>query len=263
VFVLLAFVASGNAVYAWQQLKTNEAFLDATLTRATEASRLLSGLAADKPDDANYQLGPSVSYEKVGDVLSQQRDFAAALQSFRDSLAIRERLAKADPSNTGWQRDLSVSYSKIGDALADQGNLTEAIKSYRECLAIGERLAKVDPDNAIWQRDLAAGNERLGEVYVARKETDEAKAAFQRALAIYMQLLARSPDNALVLASATVPLMRLGELYGADGRRYLEAALTILKGLDESGRLEARRKSSIAWIEARLTKMREAQDSPK
>jgi 16S rRNA U1498 N3-methylase RsmE len=36
VFVLLAFVASGSAVYAWQQLKTNEAFLDATLMRATE-----------------------------------------------------------------------------------------------------------------------------------------------------------------------------------------------------------------------------------
>jgi tetratricopeptide (TPR) repeat protein len=237
--------------------------LAAALRSFRDGLAIVEQLTVADPNNAGWQRDLSVSYEKVGDVLAQQRDFAAALQSFRDSLAIRERLAKADPSNTGWQRDLSVSYSKIGDALADQGNLTEAIKSYRECLAIGERLAKVDPDNAGWQRDLAAGNERLGEVYVARKETDEAKAAFQRALAIYMQLLARSPDNALVLASATVPLMRLGELYGADGRRYLEAALTILKGLDESGRLEARRKSSIAWIEARLTKLREAQDSPK
>jgi tetratricopeptide (TPR) repeat protein len=235
----------------------------AALQSFRDSLAIAERLAKADPSNASWQRDLSVSYEKVGDVLSQQRDFAAALQSFRDSLAIRERLAKADPSNTGWQRDLSVSYSKIGDALADQGNLTEAIKSYRECLAIGERLAKVDPDNAGWQRDLAAGNERLGEVYVARKETDEAKAAFQRALAIYMQLLTRSPDNALVLASATVPLMRLGELYGADGRRYLEAALTILKGLDESGRLEARRKSSIAWIDARLAKLREAQDSPK
>jgi hypothetical protein len=33
---VLAVAASGSAVYAWQQLKTNEAFLNATLKRATE-----------------------------------------------------------------------------------------------------------------------------------------------------------------------------------------------------------------------------------
>jgi hypothetical protein len=30
---------------------------------------------------------------------------AGALKSFRDGLAIRDRLAKADPGNAGWQRD--------------------------------------------------------------------------------------------------------------------------------------------------------------
>ena len=36
VFLVLAVAASGSAVYAWRQLKTNEAFLNATLKRATE-----------------------------------------------------------------------------------------------------------------------------------------------------------------------------------------------------------------------------------
>ena len=36
VFLVLALAASASAVYAWQQLKTNEAFLNATLKRATE-----------------------------------------------------------------------------------------------------------------------------------------------------------------------------------------------------------------------------------
>ena len=48
-------------------------------------------------------------YESVGDVQQAQGDLAGALQSYRDSLAIRERLAKSDPGNAGWQRDLSVS----------------------------------------------------------------------------------------------------------------------------------------------------------
>ena len=36
VLAILAVAATGSAVYAWQQLKTNEAFLNATLKRATE-----------------------------------------------------------------------------------------------------------------------------------------------------------------------------------------------------------------------------------
>jgi hypothetical protein len=63
---------------------------------------------------------------------------SAPPQSFRDGLAIRERLAKADPNNAGWQRDLTVSYNKVGDVLVAQGNLTEALKSFRDGLAAAD-----------------------------------------------------------------------------------------------------------------------------
>ena len=69
-------------------------------------------------------------------MLVAQGNLAEALKSFRDGLAIRERLAKADPNNAGWQRDLSVSYNKIGDVLVAQGNLPEALKFFRDSLAI-------------------------------------------------------------------------------------------------------------------------------
>ena len=49
-----------------------------------------------------------MSYEKVGDVQVAQGDLAGALKSYRDSLAIIERLAQSDPGNSRWQRDLSV-----------------------------------------------------------------------------------------------------------------------------------------------------------
>ena len=63
-----------------------------------------------------------MSYDKVGDVLVAQGNLPEALKSYRDSLAIAERLAKADPGNAGWQRDLSVSYNKVGDVQVAQGN---------------------------------------------------------------------------------------------------------------------------------------------
>ena len=54
-----------------------------------------------------------------------------ALQSFRASLAIAERLAKADAGNAGWQRDLSVSYEKVGNVLAAQRIATSTETSGR------------------------------------------------------------------------------------------------------------------------------------
>src|SRR5207244_738765 len=114
-------------------------------SRATEAHRLLAGLAAEKPDDAAFQRDLPVAYDEVGDVLVAQGNLAEALQSYRHGLAVREQLVKADPTNAGWQRDLLVSYDKVGDVLVAQGNLAEALQSYRDGLAIREPLAKADP----------------------------------------------------------------------------------------------------------------------
>jgi hypothetical protein len=47
-----------------------------------------------------------VSYNNVGDVLVAQGNLPEALKTFRDGLAIADRLAKSDPGNAGWQRDL-------------------------------------------------------------------------------------------------------------------------------------------------------------
>jgi tetratricopeptide repeat protein len=84
-----------------------------------------------------------------------QGDLAGALASYRDSLVIRERLAKSDPGNAGWQRDLSVSYNKIGDVQRAQGDLAGALTSYRDSLVLFDRLAKSDHGNTGWQRDLS------------------------------------------------------------------------------------------------------------
>jgi hypothetical protein len=55
----------------------------------------------------------SVALNELGDVLVAQGNLAEALKSFRDRLAIRDRLAKAAPGNAGWQFDLVVSNWKL------------------------------------------------------------------------------------------------------------------------------------------------------
>ena len=237
--LLLAVTATGSAVYAWHQLKTNERFLSATLKTATEiideavaqaekynvprdrtlallakaerlfdhmaeygrptpelryrrswmliqfarnyailgdtnkqrehaveAHRLLDGLATEKPDDLTYQRNLSVALNEVGNVLVVRGNLPQALASFRDGLAVAERLTKAGPTNVRWQHDLSVSYSKIGEVLMAEGNLPAALTSFREYFAIVEQLAKTDPNRAGWQRDLSVAHNKIGDVLI-------------------------------------------------------------------------------------------------
>lgn len=83
----------------------------------------------------------------IGDVRVAQGSLPEALKAYRDSLAIRERLAQADPGNAGWQRDLSVSYAKIGTLFRKTGERANALKALGEGQTIMAHLTQVSPDN--------------------------------------------------------------------------------------------------------------------
>ena len=97
---------------------------DLWVTRGSLAEAARAFLAArDAAARNGNERDLSVSYDKVGDVQVAQGDLAGALTSYRDSLAIADRLAQSDPGNAGWRRDLSVSYEKVGDVQVAQGDL--------------------------------------------------------------------------------------------------------------------------------------------
>ena len=79
----------------------------------------------------------STNHEKIGDVLRDQGDLAGALQAFRDSLAIAERLAADDPSHAGWQRDMIASYAKLGTVEPGVGWWAKAVAVAEEMVSKG------------------------------------------------------------------------------------------------------------------------------
>ena len=93
-----------------------------------------------------------------------QGDLAGALKSYRDSLAITDRLAKSDPGNAGWQRDLSVSYAKLADAYRKSSETAEARKALASGRAIIAKLVEQHPDWAEWKRDLAWFDAQIAEL---------------------------------------------------------------------------------------------------
>jgi lipoprotein NlpI len=129
-------------------------------------------------------------------VQMDQGDLAAALTSFRASLAIADLLAKSDPGNARWQRDLSVSYDNVGDVQMDQGDLAAALASYEASQAIRDLLAKSAPGNAGGQRDLSVSCNKVGDVQKAQGDLPAALASYQASLAIREGLAKSDPANA-------------------------------------------------------------------
>ena len=69
---------------------------------------------------------------------------------------------------------------------------------------------------------------------------------------IYDDLVRRNPDDVSSLVNSVVPHWRMSTLDPVQARRHLEQALSILKPLAASGRLDAMRRGWIARIEAQL-----------
>jgi tetratricopeptide (TPR) repeat protein len=67
-------------------------------------------LTSSAPHDLSLQRSRSVMLNEFGNTYQDVGDLDQALLSYREALAIRERLASADPSNTERQHSLDLLY---------------------------------------------------------------------------------------------------------------------------------------------------------
>lgn len=156
-------------------------------------------------DHARSELGIAVCHNEIADIFAARGGISGALDNYRISLAIAEKLATREPYHAGWQRDLGNLHQTIGDMLAAGGDRDGALDNYRISLAIAEKLAALNPEDADWQRDLWRDVERIGDALTACGEGEDALAAYGIGLAIAEKLAALDPRNAVrqrnVLAS--------------------------------------------------------------
>jgi Flp pilus assembly protein TadD len=89
--------------------------------------RLPTGSALAAAGNASWQSDLGTAYSNVGGVQQAQGDLAGALKSYRDALAIVERLAKSDPSNASWQSDLGTAYANLASAFGKGNDNAKAL----------------------------------------------------------------------------------------------------------------------------------------
>ena len=210
------------------------------------AAATFDALAAAAPDDLSLQRSRAVMLDEFGDTYRSLGELVDALQSYRESLAVKEHLAASDDSNTQRQRDLAVSYGKAGNVLVTQGKLDEALENYSKDLAITERLAASDPSNTEWQRDLTVSYNSVGEVLVAQGKLNEALENYRKELAITERLAASDPSNTLWQRDSSIAYDRVGKVLVPQGKLD-EALENYRKSLAIAERLAASDPSNTRW----------------
>ncbi|MDE2603234.1 MAG: tetratricopeptide repeat protein [Bradyrhizobium sp.] len=218
---------------------------DARLIVLNSIKQAFEQLLGTESGNAGWQRDLSVACDRIGDALATQGNLPEALKSFRDGLAIREKLAQADAGNADRQRDLAAAHEKIGDMLMAQGNLPQALTSFRDAQAIREKLARTDADNADWQHDLATAHEKIGEVMVAQGNLPQALIAFRDQFTIADRLADAHP-TADRDRHVSVAYDRIGDVLMAQGNLD-EALKSFNHGLAIRERLAEADHDNPAW----------------
>lgn len=219
--VSLAVAAGGSGAYAWQQLKTNEAFLNATLQTATEIveTAVTQAERHNVPRTATLELlrraerlfadmsrlgrsTPELRYRRATMLIAFARNYAI----LGDTEKQRERITEAHAlmlalvaefgSRTAYQADLAVTHSELANVLMAQGSLADALEHYRACLTIMLRLTAAEPGNAGWQRDVATSQVMVAVVLITQGKLAEALEMLHASLAIRERLAAAYPNDA-------------------------------------------------------------------
>ena len=135
------------------------------------------------------------AFMNVGDVLKDQGDLAAALDSFRAAHALALKLVALEPSQPDWRLDLCVTFNRIAAVLQAQGDLKGALVNLREAAAIDRRLVAQDPSKHAWRRDLYATLSSTGTALLANGQQAKALEICEEALIVIRGLTDSDPSN--------------------------------------------------------------------
>ncbi len=229
-----------------------------------DALQYLDTLANESKGDITLQRELAGAYQKLGGIqgnpfLPNLGESAAALASYRKSLAIREAIAAANPNNKDDQVALASCHQWLGEILlVISGNPKEALAEENGALAILEPLANSDPGNLDALEKLRGVYNTIGEIYGGNGvsanlgDIDSALENHRKGQAVAERFLRNKPNDTAAREGVVIvdyqiagDLVKKGERAAA--LEVYKKALEILKALDDSPNTPYARSISITY----------------
>jgi tetratricopeptide (TPR) repeat protein len=173
-------------------------------------------LLAGNPADIDMRSNVATNHATLGINLARLERLPEAVNEFRKSVEMRERLIADHPNNARLLRQLIIAYSHLGDALGSPTR--SSLKDYdgaaaicNKMLAIAEDLARQDPSDRRVQMDVMFSLLRVANV-TSVKDRPAALLHFRRALQIGQELAKGDPKNATLQLNLAFVYDRIGDL---------------------------------------------------
>lgn len=184
--------------------------LDDWRTRAEAARELLTPIASSASSDVALQRDLASAHDALGDAWLAKGGREEAINSYRASLPLRERVAHSDPVNLELRRELWLTCDRLADLLWDSGQHQLSVDVTRAVLAsltASISAAKDSPQQNIAEQrvDAARNFERAANAaYQLSGPSDTIRLFLRHAFAILVDPGEQSRDeyHALVLESA-------------------------------------------------------------
>jgi non-specific serine/threonine protein kinase/serine/threonine-protein kinase len=164
------------------------------------ALEYLGSLAQEAGDDPSLVLELATAYQKIGEVQgrpgsSNVGDKAGALESYRKSLTLLERLAAAEPSKAEYKRLSQENYARMSEVLVETGRAGEAVGLSRKALEVSLSLSEAAPGDVQLRRTAGLAYHTLGDLLFDMNEFGESLSFHRQGLAFREQTLPLDPSN--------------------------------------------------------------------
>ncbi len=195
--------------------------------------------------------------QQLGEVRRDQGKPDAAIQAFRQSLALSEGLARRDTLNGGWQLGLGAAHFWVGRMYYDRNDLDSALAQFVPYLRITERLVARAPDSSHYRMEMGLANSNIGSAKEAKGDLPGALEAYRAKLATLEDLVRRDSttlDWRVSLANAynTVAVVqrKMGDFTQAE--KNFRAELSVKERLFARDTSNALYRSAVASAHASL-----------
>lgn len=182
----------------------------------------LDSLVAESDGDESLQSEIATAYQKIGDVQGNPYqgnlgNIEGAIESYRKSLSIRERIVAENPANAEMRRSLAKSYESIGDMFWTKGEYAEAEKNYRENLRIHAELSESESGAIEDTYGIARASHRIGQALSRNGDLDGALVNFQFGLQQFTKVTAREPENKKYWRGRGSAILKIGDIQAIKG----------------------------------------------
>jgi tetratricopeptide (TPR) repeat protein len=158
---------------------------------------------------------------QIGEVRLSLGSFGPALDAFRDSLALSQKLHQRSPENPEWLFALSNAWFWVGNTHWQKGNLDAAVVPMTEYLKAAQRLIQLDHSNRKWRLERGYALGSLGALAFARGENLEAIRNYEAAREVTEKLLEIAPADPELLRSQIEYYSWLASIQESQGELHL------------------------------------------